>query len=99
MVESELFPALRYFGLRFYAYNPVSDWNVCIVYCVLFCVCLFRSDSTTPPSWLVASYQEGIGCLICTNSLRGDSGLWEVPGQKREGEEGLRSCQIKHFIS
>ena len=24
MVESELFPALRYFGLRFYAYNPVS---------------------------------------------------------------------------
>ena len=25
MVESELFPALRYFGLRFYAYNPVSD--------------------------------------------------------------------------
>jgi len=25
MVESELFPALRYFGLRFYAYNPVSN--------------------------------------------------------------------------
>ena len=25
IVESELFPALRYFGLRFYAYNPVSD--------------------------------------------------------------------------
>ena len=24
MVESELLPALRYFGLRFYAYNPVS---------------------------------------------------------------------------
>lgn len=24
MVESELFPCLRYFGLRFYAYNPVS---------------------------------------------------------------------------
>ena len=23
MVEDELFPALRYFGLRFYAYNPV----------------------------------------------------------------------------
>ncbi len=24
MVEAELFPALRKFGLRFYAYNPVS---------------------------------------------------------------------------
>lgn len=24
MVEGELFPCLRYFGLRFYAYNPVS---------------------------------------------------------------------------
>ena len=25
MVEAELFPALRKFGLRFYAYNPVSS--------------------------------------------------------------------------
>jgi len=24
MVEGELFPAIRKFGLRFYAYNPVS---------------------------------------------------------------------------
>ena len=24
MVEGELFPCLRHFGLRFYAYNPVS---------------------------------------------------------------------------
>ena len=23
MVEDELFPALHYFGIRFYAYNPV----------------------------------------------------------------------------
>ena len=34
MVEPELFPALRYFGLRFYAYNPVSD--LFPIACVLF---------------------------------------------------------------
>ena len=28
MVESELFPCLRYFGIRFYAYNPVSLTHV-----------------------------------------------------------------------
>ncbi len=25
MVESELLPCLRHFGIRFYAYNPVSS--------------------------------------------------------------------------
>jgi len=38
-------------------------------------------------SWLVVYSQEGIECLICTSSLRGDSGQWEAHGQKREGEE------------
>ena len=30
MVEDELFPALHYFGIRFYAYNPVRTTNCCI---------------------------------------------------------------------
>ena len=30
MVEGELFPALRHFGLRFYAYNTVRNGTYCI---------------------------------------------------------------------
>ena len=32
IVEDELFPALRYFGLRFYAYNPVRSHTYVYLY-------------------------------------------------------------------
>ena len=49
MVESELFPALRYFGLRFYAYNPVSQQH---------CSC----THVTLPMVLYSSLQ--VGCSL-----------------------------------
>ena len=47
IVESELFPALRYFGLRFYAYNPVSDLFSRL--CVLVFLILLHTHSYSLP--------------------------------------------------
>ncbi len=54
MVEGELFPAIRKFGLRFYAYNPVSTlFTPTCVDIVLQCPISLCVASWWPAHWQV----------------------------------------------
>lgn len=68
MVEQELFPCLRHYGIRFYAYNPVSvlyiQSNECCSYAVLWvsrhyihfrCIGIALGSSGLTISWPILS--------------------------------------------
>ncbi len=73
MVETELIPCLRYFGIRFYAYNPVSILSV-LIKC---------HDGLPLPLQLVGGMMTGRYKLSDINKPQ-DGRFWTVGGKMTE---------------